>query len=76
MIANPSKHWAVLNQRVDALRVLIEGGASAAPSKPKAGVSRRSTNVIIETPLEMCMRLYGEEDGVGKEISSILKHAI
>lgn len=68
-------HWAVLNKRIDALQVLLQYGCSAAPSKPKAGVSKRSTNVIIETPLEMCSRLYGDSE-VGKQISSMLINAI
>ena len=68
-------HWAVLNQRLEALQILIEGGCSAFPPKPKAGVSKRSTSVIIESPLEMCLRLYGDSEGVGKQISSILINA-
>lgn len=67
-------HWAVLNQRIDALGVLLYHGASASPAKPKSGVSKRSTNVIIETPLEMCSRLYGDSD-IGKQISSMLDNA-
>ena len=69
-------HWAVLNKRVDALSILLDGGCSASPSKPKSGVSKRSTNVLIETPLEICMRLYGDKDGVGKQISSMLMNRI
>jgi ankyrin repeat protein len=67
-------HWAVLNKRIDSLRVLLEYGCSASPPKPKAGVSKRSTNVIIETPLEMSSRLYGDAD-VGRQISSMLINA-
>ena len=65
----------VLNHRIDALRVLLEFGCSASPPKPRAGVSKRSTNVIIESPLEMCARLYGSSDGIGTEIRSMLKAA-
>lgn len=65
-------HWAVLNKRVDALRILLDGGCSASPAKPKSGVSKRSTNVIIETPKEMCMRLYSDVDEVGKQINAML----
>lgn len=68
-------HWAVLNKRIGALEVLLEYGASASPEKPKAGVSKRSTSVIIETPLEMCLRLYGDSDDAGKQISSMLRNA-
>lgn len=38
-------------------------------------VSKRSTGVIIETPIEMCLRLYGDADGIGKEISCLLRNA-
>ena len=68
-------HWAVLNKRVSAIRILLDGGCSAFPPKPKAGISKRSTGVIIETPLEMCIRLYGDTSGIGKEISCLLKNA-
>ncbi len=69
-------HWAILNKRVETLHVLLDGGCSASPPKPKAGVSKRSTSVLIETPIEMCQRLYGDEDGVGKEISTMFKNAL
>jgi hypothetical protein len=69
-------HWAVLNQRVEALHILLEGGCSASPPKPRAGVSKRQTSVIIETPLEMCNRLYGESDDIGKTISAMLRNAL
>ncbi|KAL7494057.1 hypothetical protein ACHAWT_002825 [Skeletonema menzelii] len=68
-------HWAILNQRVETLRVLLDGGCSASPPKPKQGVSKRSTSVLIETPREMCRRLYGDTDGVGKEICTMLQNA-
>ena len=69
-------HWAILNKRVETLQVLLDGGCSATPSKPKQGVSKRSTNVLIESPLKMCQRLYGEKEGVGKEISTMLNDAL
>jgi hypothetical protein len=68
-------HWAVLNQRTEALQILLDGGSSAFPTKPKCGVSTRATNVLIETPLEMCLRLYGDSDGMGAVISSLLRSA-
>ena len=39
------------------------------------GVSSRATNVLVETPLEMRLRLYGDSAGVGAEISSLLRNA-
>jgi len=68
-------HWAVLNGRTAALRILLDGGCSAFPPRPKSGVSKRSTGVLIETPLEMCLRLYEDTHGIGKEISSLLRNA-
>lgn len=66
-------HWAILNKRIETLQVLLDGGCSASPPKPKQGVSKRSTSVLIETPTQMCQRLYGEKEGVGAEISRMLK---
>ena len=68
-------HWAILNERIDALRILLDGGCSAFPPKPKTGVSKRTTSVIIESPLEMCTRLYGDDSDVGIEISQLLSNA-
>lgn len=65
-------HWAVLNGRTSALRILLDGGCSAFPPKPKSRVSKRTTSVIIETPLEMCLRLYDDAHGTGKEIEATL----
>ncbi|KAL9186762.1 hypothetical protein ACHAXT_010482 [Thalassiosira profunda] len=70
-------HWAVLNGRTAALRILLDGGCSAIPPKPKSGVSKRSTGVVIESPLEMCLRLYYDEDSdIGKEMSRLLRDAM
>ena len=62
-------HWTVLNGRVDALRVLIRGGCS--PNPPKVGAGK-ATSVALESPLEICLRLYGDRDGIGAEIVQIL----
>eukprot|EP00581_Thalassiosira_minuscula_P013959 CAMPEP_0183714800 /NCGR_PEP_ID=MMETSP0737-20130205/9230_1 /TAXON_ID=385413 /ORGANISM="Thalassiosira miniscula, Strain CCMP1093" /LENGTH=1053 /DNA_ID=CAMNT_0025943803 /DNA_START=272 /DNA_END=3433 /DNA_ORIENTATION=- len=68
-------HWAVLNGRTSSLQILLDGGCSAFPPKPKSGVSKRATSVIIESPLEMSVRLYGDADGIGKEIAFLLRNA-
>ena len=68
-------HWAVLNGNVEALEILIKGGCSAKPLKPKKGVSNRATSVAIESPIEICERLYGKEEGLGKIIHDILVKA-
>lgn len=65
-------HWAVLNGNVKALEILIKGGCSANPMKPREAVSSRSTSAAIESPLEICERLYGTEVGIGKQIKDIL----
>jgi acyl-CoA synthetase (AMP-forming)/AMP-acid ligase II/ankyrin repeat protein len=65
-------HWAVLNQRVDALQALLEAGCRADPFKPK--VNKRCS-FAIESPLEMCNRLYGDSQ-VGVRISKLLLDAI
>ena len=68
-------HWAVLNQRIAALRILLDGGCSAFPLKPKSGVTKRATSVEIETPLEMCERLYCDSPTKGEEIRGLLRNA-
>ena len=68
-------HWAILNKRIETLRVLLDGGCSASPPKPKQGVSKRSTSALVETPMEMCERLYGGNDEIGKEIRRLLQNA-
>ena len=50
-------HWAVLNQRVGALKVLLAMGCDPAPGKPK---TNKHTSMVMETPLEICKRLYRE----------------
>ena len=64
-----------MNQRIAALRILLDGGCSAFPPKPKSGVSKRTTSVIIESPIEMCTRLYSDTSDEGIEISQLLSNA-
>jgi acyl-CoA synthetase (AMP-forming)/AMP-acid ligase II/ankyrin repeat protein len=52
-------HWAVLNGNVQALEILLNGGCSANPYTPK---SNRQTSVAMESPLEICDRVYGNTD--------------
>jgi hypothetical protein len=68
-------HWAVLNQRISALRILLDGGCSAFPLKPKSGATKRTTSVQIETPLEICERLYCDSPAIGEEIRGLLINA-
>jgi hypothetical protein len=63
-------HWAVLNGKVEALAILLDGGCSPDPPKPKAS-SNRQTSAAIESPLQICERMYGGSD-TGKQISAIL----
>jgi hypothetical protein len=65
-------HWAILNKRIDALLILLEKGCSARPPKVK---KNRQTSAAVETPLELCIRLYGSKDGVGKYIFSALENS-
>ncbi|VEU44272.1 unnamed protein product [Pseudo-nitzschia multistriata] len=65
-------HWAVINGRVRALKVLLEKGCDPSPFKPK---SNKQTSMTAETPLEICQRLYGGTDK-GKEMEQFLRRAI
>ena len=68
-------HWAVLNWRIAALQVLLDGGCSAFPLKPKSGISKQTTSVKIESPLEMCKRLYCNDPAIEEEIRGLLINA-
>lgn len=65
-------HWAILNGRVDALKVLLDHGCSPTPVKPKKNAR---TSAALETPLEMCHRLYGADSLKGMEITRLLENA-
>jgi len=63
-------HWAVLNGKVKALQVLLEGGCSPDPPKPK---SNRRTSVAMESPLEICDRLYSDSaNNTGRQMRELL----
>jgi hypothetical protein len=64
-------HWAVLNGKIEALEILLGGGCSPNPPKPK---SNRQTSVAIESPIEICDRLYGDSE-IGKLIQQLLVEA-
>jgi hypothetical protein len=64
-------HWAILNGKVDALRVLLKNGCSPKPSKPKKNLA---SNVALETPIELCERIYGTSP-MGREIKNLLDNA-
>jgi ankyrin repeat protein len=67
-------HWAILNGHVEALNVLLDSGCNPNPNMPKASRSNRHTSADIETPLELCLRLYGNEEGtMGSNIVNLLK---
>jgi ankyrin repeat protein len=65
-------HWAVMNQRIEALVILLEMGCRPDPPNPK---ENRRSSAAIESPLEMCSRLYGNSD-IGVTITKILYDAI
>ena len=67
-------HWAVLNGHLDALRTLLKHGCDPAP--PSFKESTKLSSIALESPLELCERLYGTEEGTGLEIALILKEAI
>ena len=67
-------HWAVLNAHLDALRALLKHGCDPAP--PSFKESTKLSSIALESPLELCERLYGTDEGTGLEIASILRDAI
>eukprot|EP00980_Cylindrotheca_fusiformis_P010512 scaffold2331_cov126-Cylindrotheca_fusiformis.AAC.2 len=63
-------HWAVLNGHVGSLEILLELGCSATPVKPKVN---KSSSAAVESPMEMCIRLYDvSTEGKGAEIQRLL----
>jgi acyl-coenzyme A synthetase/AMP-(fatty) acid ligase len=65
-------HWAILNGQFDALRVLLENGCSPSPVMPK---KNRSSSAALETPQEMCDRLYARGSPTGVAITTLLEDA-
>ena len=58
-------HWAVLNGNVEALAILLEGGCSPNPCRPKASVVSKKTSAALESPIEICDRIHGDtENGI------------
>ena len=55
-------HWAVLNGNVEALKILLEGGCSSNPRRPKASVVNRKTSAAVESPMEICERIHGDSE--------------
>jgi non-ribosomal peptide synthetase component F len=66
-------HWAVINGHVEALNVLLESGCDPNPLKSKHGHKR--TSAAIESPLEVCDRLYSGTK-TGKLMKKLLEKAM
>jgi ankyrin repeat protein len=62
-------HWAILNGRLEALKVLLQHGCSAMPPRPKRN---NRSSAAVESPLEICERLYGVKAGKGAEMRNLL----
>jgi ankyrin repeat protein len=65
-------HWAILNGRVEALRILLDRGCHPAPTQPK---TNKYTSMANETPLEICRRMYRETE-IGLEMERVLTEAL
>jgi non-ribosomal peptide synthetase component F/ankyrin repeat protein len=63
-------HWAILNMQTDALTILIQNGCSASPEAKKI---KQKSSVAIETPLQMCNRLYSSNPDISNLIKTILE---
>eukprot|EP00546_Thalassionema_frauenfeldii_P021046 CAMPEP_0178905014 /NCGR_PEP_ID=MMETSP0786-20121207/6020_1 /TAXON_ID=186022 /ORGANISM="Thalassionema frauenfeldii, Strain CCMP 1798" /LENGTH=1011 /DNA_ID=CAMNT_0020576535 /DNA_START=88 /DNA_END=3120 /DNA_ORIENTATION=- len=69
-------HWAVLNGKVDALRLLLEEGYSADPPRPSGRGAKKRSSVLIESPLEICDRLAKESQADMTVIRQLLLDAL
>jgi len=63
-------HWAILNGHLDTLKLLLRHGCSPEPAAFKENTKRSS--IALESPLQLCERLYGTTESVGLEIASVL----
>ena len=63
-------HWAVLNGRVQALQILLEGGCYADPPQPKAN---KGSSAATESPLQICQRVHGDGSEKGRVIQQLLE---
>jgi acyl-CoA synthetase (AMP-forming)/AMP-acid ligase II/ankyrin repeat protein len=65
-------HWAVLNGHVPALRVLLlQADALPDPTMPP---SNRQSSAAVESPMELCQRLYGDSE-LGRQMQQLLSDA-
>ena len=62
-------HWAVLNDRLPCVEVLLQHGAKLDPYKVPQARHGRVTRLIQESPLEIAIRKYGEN----AEITRLLR---
>ena len=60
-------HWAVLNNHIVTLKILLDNGCNPCPVKVKASTS----SLTPETPIEICDRIYGSSD-TGEQIRKLL----
>jgi acyl-CoA synthetase (AMP-forming)/AMP-acid ligase II len=65
-------HWAVLNGRVEALSILLQEGFSPNPPHPSNKSAKRGTSIKVESPLEICERVYTHDDPIGLKIKNLL----
>jgi acyl-CoA synthetase (AMP-forming)/AMP-acid ligase II len=65
-------HWAVLNGKVAALKLLLE---YCSPNPPLPKQSSKRSSVATESPLQICERLYDIESDIGKEIRQLLTNS-
>lgn len=68
-------HWAVLNARASALEILLQEGCNADPPGPTNRGANKGTSVKVESPLEICERLYNESDPRWPRIRKLLLDA-
>jgi ankyrin repeat protein len=79
-------HWTILNGHVECLKILLQMGCHVSPPKnDKKSKSHnttkqsKSSSAAVETPLELCLRLYNDnnqtDDVIGKSMKSILFNA-
>ena len=64
--------WAVLNGNVEALQILLDGGCSPDPCRPKEARANRKTSAAVESPMEICERLHPADSAKGRAIRDVL----
>jgi len=73
--ARSAVHWAALNGHADALSVLLENGADAAPRLITSNQMAKRTHLSQEQPLALAIRVHGADSDVATLLAKAVARA-